>query len=646
LSLTLTEKLNNIDFNAATITANINTISAESANLNAWLLRDNAPSTLAEAETVVVRDVDGNVNAATFTGSLLGNADSATYAQAAQVSINVTGIIQIANGGTGAITDAGARNSLKVIGRDGDTMLGTLVLNGISTGHSALRLQSGTPSITLQDGDVWYDSGKIKWRDSLSTFTVAPIESPTFTGMVSAPTATIDSNSTTVATTAYVQLHRGVIDTALNTKAPIGSPTLTGDPKSVTPITTNESTSIATTQYVINKITAKLTDHYTKTNIDNLLGDLDNSLSADITAANSAAQEALNRSGLPVGAIMYFTDTAIPAGWLKANGALVTTAAYPKLFQVIGYKFGGSGAQFMLPDLRGEFLRGADDGRGIDPGRAVGSWQKASVVPFDPSITSVSPAGLVANTDYNLPGETKATQVQKGGFDVVNHADYTNLRLTYASGVGAVPFATNAGGWEVGGTRPRNVALVAFIKAFGAVDDASAVNSTAVLNTINEKVDKAGDTMTGYLKLPGAPIQDLHAVTKKYVDDKVSTISLTPGPQGATGLTGSQGPQGVPGTSYDFTSGIGYVPATGYTNQVGQWNFNYNFFDVFPPGGKTMGNLRAFIPSIQQIHFAGGVNGDDSIVCHYSVWGDRIRVYVQNTEQRAAPAASWLAVWS
>lgn len=32
------------------------------------------------------------------------------------------------------------------------------------------------------------------------------------------------------------------------------------------------------------------------------------------------------------------------------------------------------------------------------------------------------------------------------------------------------------------------------------------------------KVSKAGDTMTGPLVLPGAPTEDLHAVTKQYVD--------------------------------------------------------------------------------------------------------------------------------
>jgi hypothetical protein len=96
---------------------------------------------------------------------------------------------------------------------------------------------------------------------------------------------------------------------------------------------------------------------------------------------------------------------------------------------------------------------------------------------------------------------------------------------------------------------------------------------------------------------------------------------------------------------YTFVSGAQYS-TSGYTNQVGSFNNGANFFDVFPPAGKTMGNIVAFIPSIHFIAFAGGVNGDDRLRCTYSYLGDRIRVYVQNTEQNGTPAANYLAIWS
>ena len=134
------------------------------------------------------------------------------------------------------------------------------------------------------------------------------------------------------------------------------------------------------------------------------------------------------------------------------------------------------------------------------------------------------------------------------------------------------------------------------------------------------KVALAGSTMTGYLTLVGAPVNDNHAATKTYVDGRL--------------------PQ------YTFTSGNTVYSTSGFTNQVGSWNNGANFFDVFPPSGKTMTNLVAFVPSIAVIHYAGGVNGDDSMRCTWSQLSDRIRVYVQNTEQRSTPAANYLAIWS
>lgn len=132
------------------------------------------------------------------------------------------------------------------------------------------------------------------------------------------------------------------------------------------------------------------------------------------------------------------------------------------------------------------------------------------------------------------------------------------------------------------------------------------------------KVAKAGDSMTGFLTLNANPVNALHAAPKQYVDSRL--------------------PQ------YTIISGASST--VGFTNIVGSFNFNSNFFDVFPPAGKTMANLVAFIPSINFIAFAGGVNADDSMVCTYSYFGDRIRVYVQNTEQRATPAANYLVIWS
>lgn len=101
----------------------------------------------------------------------------------------------------------------------------------------------------------------------------------------------------------------------------------------------------------------------------------------------------------------------------------------------------------------------------------------------------------------------------------------------------------------------------------------------------------------------------------------------------------------VDSKAFTFTYGNTTYSTTGWTNIVGAFNNNHNYFDVFPPAGKAMSDLIAFIPSIAVVHYAGGVDGNDSIRCTWVAYADRIRVWVQNTEQRSTPAANWLAVW-
>lgn len=66
---------------------------------------------------------------------------------------------------------------------------------------------------------------------------------------------------------------------------------------------------------------------------------------------------------IPVGFPLPWPQATPPDGWLKCNGAAFDKAKYPKL--AVAYPSGN------LPDLRGEFLRGWDDGRGVDSGRAL-----------------------------------------------------------------------------------------------------------------------------------------------------------------------------------------------------------------------------------------------------------------------------------
>lgn len=67
------------------------------------------------------------------------------------------------------------------------------------------------------------------------------------------------------------------------------------------------------------------------------------------------------RNGItPVGSLTAFAGATAPTGWLICNGASVTKEKYPDLFRTIGYTYGGSGANFNLPNLKGRVPVGLD----------------------------------------------------------------------------------------------------------------------------------------------------------------------------------------------------------------------------------------------------------------------------------------------
>ncbi|HIE4289843.1 TPA: phage tail protein [Escherichia coli] len=72
-------------------------------------------------------------------------------------------------------------------------------------------------------------------------------------------------------------------------------------------------------------------------------------------------------SALPVGVPVPWPSPTPPTGWLKCNGAAFSAEEYPELAKAYPTN--------KLPDLRGEFIRGWDDGRGVDAGRQLLSSQ-------------------------------------------------------------------------------------------------------------------------------------------------------------------------------------------------------------------------------------------------------------------------------
>ena len=119
---------------------------------------------------------------------------------------------------------------------------------------------------------------------------------------------------------------------------------------------------------------------------------------ANLHAATKQYVDGLLSAVLPVGSIMPFAgpSSATPSNWLFCNGSLKNIAAYPLLYAVIGTTYGADGSpatQFAVPDLRAEFLRGLDEGRGIDTGRTLGSTQGDALRNITGSITNIKRSG-------------------------------------------------------------------------------------------------------------------------------------------------------------------------------------------------------------------------------------------------------------
>jgi microcystin-dependent protein len=154
-----------------------------------------------------------------------------------------------------------------------------------------------------------------------------------------------------------------------------------------------------------------------------------------------------------VGTVLYVPATSPPHGFVKSNGALLSRTAYATLWayaQVSGnvaasdaawiagkFSPGDGATTFRIPDLRGEFVRGWDDGRGVDMSRILGSKQDDEY--------KAHTHGSGGNNGFwvDMPGR----YISPASGSIVNLNNTTET--------------TSSGGVE---TRPRNVALMPCIK--------------------------------------------------------------------------------------------------------------------------------------------------------------------------------------
>lgn len=166
-------------------------------------------------------------------------------------------------------------------------------------------------------------------------------------------------------------------------------------------------------------------------------------------------------AGNIVGQVCFFGMTTAPEGFLKANGAAISRTTFAALFAAIGTTYGaGNGSTtFNLPDLRGEFPRGFDDGRGVDSGRAFGSAQLDQMQRITGRLGSArnvfnnmdSPniQGAFTTSSLSNTGTASGSVNQNAAVADFDSADSPNARTSSTTS---------------GETRSRNVALLACIK--------------------------------------------------------------------------------------------------------------------------------------------------------------------------------------
>lgn len=194
------------------------------------------------------------------------------------------------------------------------------------------------------------------------------------------------------------------------------------------------------------------------------------------------------------GMIAPFAGDTPPSGWLKCNGAAISRSTYIALFNQIGTTYGsGDGSTtFNLPDLRGEFIRGWDDGRGIDTGRAIGSFQadelkshnhtgstnSAGSHSHSGSTTSAgshthgSISGYWSGNDGGFP--SSGSNTWRTGAAVQATAGVNNFSMSSAgnhshslsiNSAGSHSHTVTIGSTGGSETRPRNIAMLYCIKA-------------------------------------------------------------------------------------------------------------------------------------------------------------------------------------
>jgi microcystin-dependent protein len=187
---------------------------------------------------------------------------------------------------------------------------------------------------------------------------------------------------------------------------------------------------------------------------------------------------------MPVGSIVHFPGTSAPTGFLKINGAMLNRVSFARLWayaQASGnlvteaawlapngqgaFSQGDGSTTFRIPDLRGEFIRGFDDGRGADAGRGIGTSQNGQLLSHGHAVSDAghqhwSGVNNGGGGDYyGSSAPVNPTNSAASRYSLIGGLTSNTSHLTSTQQTGIT--IANTGGAE---NRPRNIALLTCIK--------------------------------------------------------------------------------------------------------------------------------------------------------------------------------------
>jgi microcystin-dependent protein len=247
--------------------------------------------------------------------------------------------------------------------------------------------------------------------------------------------------------------------------------------------------------------------------------------------------------GNPIGTIISWAGASGSSGpsgpYLLCDGTSVSTATYPDLFTAIGYTYGGSGASFNLPNIKGRTLVGNDTA--------------------NPSFTPVGATGGTSNvslTTNNLPAHSHPNTASFAG----TAASHTHTQDAHGHSIGpgqdfGTSFGGNTSGFATFALQVQYINQGTYQGPYSAINNTATNQSTSITPAGTVTMTNANNVTTGTAVNNLQP----YLVIRHYI--KYSAYGALPGATGANGATGATGPAGATGSG--ATGPAGPTGATG-----------------------------------------------------------------------------------